>query len=110
MGGAIKLADHNSLKVYLKLYSEASKEVNPLASLIMPGNTKIPKTTAIFNMGLLLIVHLTNWGYVRLYLMVKGFVMPLSPRSHIGPLRFLIAVDKKSIGKNHRLKSLLLIS
>jgi hypothetical protein len=51
MGGAIKLADHNSLKVYLKLHLEASKEVNPLASLIMPGNVKIPKTTAIFNMG-----------------------------------------------------------
>jgi hypothetical protein len=51
MGATTKLINHDSLKAYLRLYSKANREVNPLASLIIPGNHKIPKTTAIFNMG-----------------------------------------------------------
>jgi len=52
MGKALKLLDHNSLKVYLKLIaSRQGKHLSPLTSLVSSGNLKIPRTTAIFNMG-----------------------------------------------------------
>jgi len=52
MGGVLKLLDHNSLKVYLKLIAGSQgKHFSPLTSLVTAGNHKLPRTTGIFNMG-----------------------------------------------------------
>jgi hypothetical protein len=52
MSDALKLLDHNSLKVYLKLIAGSQgKHFSPLTSLVSSGNHKLPRTTGIFNMG-----------------------------------------------------------